>query len=208
MRESDSSHRRFEVARLRNPVCALWLSLLLASTVLCQPEHGRKKALAVPTPFEVESVRQSAHRLVGDAQDYDPLMKLIGDARFVLLGEATHGTREFYRERARIARRLIEEKGFNLVVLEADWPDAYRVNDYVRGRSKDQSAEQALSGFTRFPRWMWRNSDSHYFESEMSSGRPPQTALTFTKPVTATSASARRRPSLNLRLQAGLLTSP
>jgi erythromycin esterase-like protein len=84
-------------------------------------------------------------------------MEQIGDARFVLLGEATHGTHEFYRERARITRRLIEEKGFNVVMLEADWPDTYRVNEYVRGQSKDSNAEQALSEFKRFPRWMWRN---------------------------------------------------
>jgi erythromycin esterase-like protein len=90
-------------------------------------------------------------------------MELIGDARFVLLGEATHGTHEFYRERARITRRLVEEKGFNLIVLEADWPDAFRVNEYVRGRGKDRSAEEAVSGFTRFPRWMWRNADFRDF---------------------------------------------
>jgi erythromycin esterase-like protein len=86
-------------------------------------------------------------------------MKLIGDARFVLLGEATHGTHEFYRERARITRRLVEEKGFDALVLEADWPDAYRVGEYVRGRGKDTHAEQSLSSFTRFPQWMWRNQD-------------------------------------------------
>ncbi|MDQ4120912.1 MAG: erythromycin esterase family protein [Acidobacteriota bacterium] len=104
-------------------------------------------------------IRQSAHKLSGSAKDYDPLMKMIGDARFVLLGEATHGTHEFYRERARITRRLIEEKGFDAVVLEADWTDAYRVNEYVQAKSKDQTAEKSLSSFTRFPRWMWRNTD-------------------------------------------------
>jgi erythromycin esterase-like protein len=84
---------------------------------------------------------------------------MIGDARFVLLGEATHGTHEFYRERALITRRLIEEKGFNAVVLEADWPHAYRVGEYVRGEGAEASAEQVLAGFKRFPRWMWRNAD-------------------------------------------------
>ena len=104
-------------------------------------------------------VGKSAIPLTGQHGDYDALMNLVGDARFVLLGEATHGTHEFYRERARITRRLIEEKGFDAVVLEADWPDAYRVNEYVRGRGKDTRAEQSLSGFTRFPQWMWRNRD-------------------------------------------------
>jgi erythromycin esterase-like protein/predicted phosphoribosyltransferase len=81
----------------------------------------------------------------------------VGNARFVLLGEATHGTYEFYEERARITRWLIEEKGFSGVAVEADWPDAYQVNRYVRGEGNDTSAEQALSGFKRFPTWMWRN---------------------------------------------------
>jgi hypothetical protein len=99
-------------------------------------------------------VRKSAIPLNGDKSDYDALMNLVGDARFVLLGEATHGTHEFYRERARITRRLVEEKGFDALVLEADWPDAYRVNEYVRGRGTDANAEKSLSGFTRFPRWI------------------------------------------------------
>lgn len=107
----------------------------------------------------VAGIREAARPLTGSPRDYDPLMELIGDARFVLLGEATHGTHEFYRERARITRRLIEEKGFDAVVLEADWPDAYRVNRYVRGVGEDESAEEALSAFKRFPRWMWRNRD-------------------------------------------------
>jgi len=104
-------------------------------------------------------VRKVAHPLTGAAGDYDPLMKLVGDSRFVLLGEATHGTHEFYRERARITRRLIEEKGFDALVIEADWPDARRVAEYARGRGADRTAEQSLSAFTRFPRWMWRNAD-------------------------------------------------
>ena len=84
-------------------------------------------------------------------------MELIGQSPFVLLGEASHGTYEFYRERARITQRLIEEKGFTAVAVEADWPDAYRVNRYVRGAGDDVDAEEALSDFRRFPRWMWRN---------------------------------------------------
>lgn len=104
-------------------------------------------------------VKKFAHPISGNPRDYDPLLKMVGDARFVLLGEATHGTHEFYRERAVITRRLIEEKGFDAVVLEADWTDAYRVNEFVHGASKDQTAEQSLAGFTRFPQWMWRNTD-------------------------------------------------
>jgi erythromycin esterase-like protein len=104
-------------------------------------------------------IKKSAQAVSGNPRDYDPLMKMIGDARFVLLGEATHGTHEFYRERATITKRLIEEKGFDAVVLEADWADAFRVNEFVHGTSKDRTAEQSLLGFTRFPQWMWRNTD-------------------------------------------------
>src|SRR2546423_5479678 len=102
-------------------------------------------------------VREAARPLAGEDADSDPLLKPIGAARFCLLGEATHGTHEFYRERAEITKRLIIEKGFTAVAVEADWPDAYRVNRYVRGLSDDKDAEAALSGFKRFPTWMWRN---------------------------------------------------
>lgn len=106
-----------------------------------------------------KAIRDAAHPLTGSANDYDPLMNLVGDAHLVLLGEASHGTHEFYRERAQITKRLITEKGFSAVAVEADWPDAYRVNRYVRGRSDDAEAVDALGGFKRFPTWMWRNAD-------------------------------------------------
>src|SRR5260221_2514857 len=104
-------------------------------------------------------VRAAAHRLTGATQDYAPLMDRIGDARLVLLGEASHGTHEFYRERAEITKRLLTEKGFMAVAVEADWPDAYRVNRYVRGTGDDVDAKEALADFRRFPTWMWRNTD-------------------------------------------------
>jgi erythromycin esterase-like protein len=87
----------------------------------------------------------------------EALFDLVGDAHFVLLGEASHGTGDFYAARAAMTRRLIEEKGFSAVAVEADWPDAYRVNSYVRGHGDDADAEEALRGFHRFPTWMWRN---------------------------------------------------
>ncbi|HEY4441753.1 MAG TPA: erythromycin esterase family protein [Candidatus Elarobacter sp.] len=90
---------------------------------------------------------------------YRALLDRIGDAQLVLIGEASHGTHEFYRERAEITRRLIEEKGFAAVAVEADWPDALRVNRYVHGRGEDGDAADALGGFKRFPTWMWRNAD-------------------------------------------------
>ena len=95
--------------------------------------------------------------LTGGSHDLDPLLDLVGDRSLVLLGEASHGTQEFYAARARITRRLVEEKGFTAVAVEADWPDAWRVNRWVRGRDDDGDADQALIGFRRFPTWMWRN---------------------------------------------------
>ena len=107
----------------------------------------------------VDLVRQRATVLTGDPDEYDGLLRMIGDARVVLIGEASHGTHEFYRERALITRRLIAERGFTAVAVEADWPDAYRVNRFVRGASGDEDAVDALAGFRRFPTWMWRNAD-------------------------------------------------
>jgi erythromycin esterase-like protein len=99
----------------------------------------------------------SYQKLTGAADDYDALLQRIGGSSLVLLGEASHGTHEFYRDRANITRRLIQEKGFTAVAVEADWPDAYRVNRYVQNRSGDTDPDEALSGFLRFPTWMWRN---------------------------------------------------
>jgi erythromycin esterase-like protein len=105
------------------------------------------------------ALRQAVRPVTGSAGDYDALLDLIGDARLVLLGEASHGTHEFYRERATLTRRLIEEKGFVAVAVEADWPDAYRVNRWVRWVGEDRTPLDALDDFQRFPRWMWRNRD-------------------------------------------------
>lgn len=107
----------------------------------------------------VNAIRRSAHPMVGETEDFDPLLKAVGDSRLVLIGEASHGTHEFYRLRAQVTKRLITEKDFTAVAVEADWPDAYRVNQYVRFESDDEDAVDALSGFQRFPAWMWRNAD-------------------------------------------------
>lgn len=105
------------------------------------------------------AIHDAAHPLVGAPEDFDPIMARVGNARFVLIGEATHGTHEFYRIRAEITKRLIRSKGFTAVAIEGDWPDAYRVNRYVRGFEADPDASVALAGFKRFPQWMWRNAD-------------------------------------------------
>jgi erythromycin esterase-like protein len=106
-----------------------------------------------------DTVSRAALPLAGTARDYDALLERVGDAHFVLLGEASHGTHEFYRERAAITQRLIAEKGFTAVAVEADWPDAWRVNRFVRAQGEDEFAVDALEGFRRFPTWMWRNTD-------------------------------------------------
>ncbi|MBV9270010.1 MAG: erythromycin esterase family protein, partial [Candidatus Eremiobacteraeota bacterium] len=89
----------------------------------------------------------------------DALIAATGDARIVMLGEATHGTSEFYAMRAAISQRLISEHGFCAIALEADWPDVHRVARYVSGDGDDPNAQTALEEFQRFPSWMWRNSE-------------------------------------------------
>ncbi|MDB5798236.1 MAG: erythromycin esterase family protein [Paucimonas sp.] len=108
------------------------------------------------TQTAIDVLRSEAH-LMEPGETYERLLDEIGDASIVLLGEATHGTREFYRIRAEISRRLIAEKGFDAIAVEADWPDALRVSRFVQHASSDQTADEALSGFQRFPQWMWRN---------------------------------------------------
>jgi erythromycin esterase-like protein/adenine/guanine phosphoribosyltransferase-like PRPP-binding protein len=122
-------------------------------------QRARPEERSVAETTLADAVRAAAHSLTGAARDYEPLMDRVGEARFVLLGEASHGTHEFYRERAEITKRLIIEKGFTAVAVEADWPDAYRVNRYVRGASEDVDASEALADFRRFPTWMWRNTE-------------------------------------------------
>ena len=107
------------------------------------------------TPLQV--IRDNLRRWTDSGKACDSLVELFGGCRFVLLGEASHGTHEFYQTRAEITERLITEKGFSAVAVEADWPDAYRVNRYVQGRDQDADAAEALKSFKRFPAWMWRN---------------------------------------------------
>jgi erythromycin esterase-like protein len=92
-----------------------------------------------------------------DPHDVSAIVDAIGDARIVLLGEASHGTHEFYATRAAVTRRLIEAHGFRAVTIEGDWPDTRRVDRFVRAISPDADADMALAGFRRFPQWMWRN---------------------------------------------------
>ena len=95
-----------------------------------------------------------------DTVDLGAMLRRIGDARVVLLGEATHGTSEFYRMRERISRELIERKGFSFVAIEGDWPDAARIDHYVRHA---EYAPSEWTAFARFPVWMWRNREVREF---------------------------------------------
>jgi erythromycin esterase-like protein len=100
----------------------------------------------------------AAHPITGSARDYDTLLSAVGSARIVLLGEATHGTHEFYAERLRITQRLAREKSFNVLALEADFDDADVLDRWASGKGS-ASAEEVLQTFKRFPRWMWANRD-------------------------------------------------
>jgi erythromycin esterase-like protein len=108
---------------------------------------------------DTQRLRDAVIPLNGSPGDFDALIKKAEKCRVVLLGEASHGTHEFYRIRAEITKRLIRELGFDAVAVEADWPDAYRINRYVRGCNEDAEAIDSLGGFRRFPQWMWRNTD-------------------------------------------------
>lgn len=129
-----------------------------------------------------DAIRSAAVRLDGTVHDYDALLEDIGARPLVLLGEATHGTREFYRMRAQITQRLIVERDFNAVAVEADWPDAYRLNRFVRGDSDDGDARSAFGDFQRFPHWMWRNLEVLEFVEwlrEYNAARPPESRIGF-----------------------------
>ena len=105
----------------------------------------------------VNAFKQWSYPLESKA-DLQPLFERIGDARIVMLGEASHGTHEYYTWRAHISKRLIEEKGFNFIAVEGDWPDCYRLNRFVKGYNPNiNSAFDVLQAFNRWPTWMWAN---------------------------------------------------
>src|SRR5690606_26680889 len=110
----------------------------------------------------IHSIRSAAMALDDAPRDFSALdmsalIKDLADKYFVLLGEATHGTQEFYQARVDITKRLIIDHGITAIAIEGDWPSAARVNRYVRGQGVDANANEALADFTRFPLWMWRN---------------------------------------------------
>src|SRR5690606_34772743 len=118
----------------------------------------------------VALLRREAEPLpVLDDPDFARAFDRYGDARVVLIGEASHGTSEFYRARAAISRRLIEHHGFSIVAVEADWPDAAQVDAWVRGRTAQDWRQEA---FRRFPLWMWRNRETAAFTGAAGPPRP------------------------------------
>src|SRR5438309_11765820 len=112
----------------------------------------RRKLAEEPRTDVAELARhvRAAARPLNNPDDLDPLLTLIGDARYVLLGEASHGTHEYYTWRAALSRRLIEEKDFSFLAVEGDWPDCYRVNRYVKGQEADAEAREVLHAFDRW----------------------------------------------------------
>lgn len=117
----------------------------------------------VPVGEVPEAVGAIARPIYGE-NELDEIVELVAHKRLVLLGEASHGTHDFYDLRASITRRLITDHGFAAVAVEGDWPDALRADRYVRGQvTDDDSAEASLGSFERFPRWMWRNEDVERF---------------------------------------------
>ncbi|MFD9895740.1 erythromycin esterase family protein [Amycolatopsis sp. NPDC059027] len=108
---------------------------------------------------EVTLIREDAH-VVRSPRDLDPLLDRIGAARYVLIGEATHGTAEFYRWRAELTQRLIAERGFSFVAVEGDWPDCHRLHCCVAGApGVPKDPWQVLWGFRRWPAWLWANEE-------------------------------------------------
>ncbi len=121
----------------------------------------RLRVVRPQAPREAEVIARAAEPFGAiDAADLMPLLNRIGGARIVMLGEASHGTSEFYRMRERISRELIEKKGFTFIAIEGDWPDAARIDHYVRHR---KSKPSGWTAFSRFPTWMWRNEEVRSF---------------------------------------------
>jgi erythromycin esterase len=137
---------------MKNTRLALFLSLWW-----CVSSCAEQDSIAPATdPITIPSTGVSR---LETPQNLDPLLKQMGAARYALLGEASHGTAEFYTWRAALSKRLIQEKGFTMLAVEGDWPDLYELNRYVKGTSKAASATQVLQSLNRWPTWLWANQE-------------------------------------------------
>jgi erythromycin esterase-like protein len=144
--------------------------LFLAAAAAAEPDRSPDLAPAA------SAVRQAARPIAGGPADYSDILAAASGARRILLGESTHGTHEYYRERGRLTELLIREQGVNAVAIEGDWSATHRVNLYVRGLGSDRNAGEALRGYTRFPVWMWANADVRDFVERLRAlnlERPP-----------------------------------
>ncbi len=133
----------------------------------------------------IHALNTQAHEIVDTTEEYDSIVEAAKDKRLVLIGEASHGTKEFYHTRAQITQRLIEECGFDAIAVEADWPDAYAINRFVSTTAPTISAEEALAVFERFPTWMWANAEVLSFVEWLSAFNqsPSLFATNRTRPV-------------------------
>ncbi|WP_370627080.1 erythromycin esterase family protein [Psychrobacillus sp. INOP01] len=112
--------------------------------------------------FKIKSLIEAIKKFAlpfNTPEDFTPLLKAIGDAKIVLLGEASHGTSEFYKVRAELSKRLIEDKGFTLIAVEGDWPSTQRVNRFIKGYDTEANKQNVLNAFERWPTWMWANEE-------------------------------------------------
>ena len=159
---------------LKAVAAAASLTAIACSAPASAPSDASSQTLGGTAPQpSTAALRAAAVPIAADGAAYGPLIEAIGDRRFVLLGESTHGSHEYYRERALISERLVRERGFRAIALEADWSPMQRVNLYVRGLGTDRSADQALSSFTNFPRWMWRNAEFRGFVERLRAFNAP-----------------------------------
>ncbi|HEU0134855.1 MAG TPA: erythromycin esterase family protein, partial [Allosphingosinicella sp.] len=133
--------------------------LLLPLSALALRDGGSGRESQAAPPPSVSALGEAARPITGSSADYSDILAASSGASRILLGESTHGTQEFYRERGRLTEQLIRKHGVNAVAIEGDWSATQRVNLYVRGLGSDRSAAEALRGYTAFPAWMWGNDD-------------------------------------------------
>lgn len=132
----------------------LLLIILILLPACSRGVHNGNKDKGINNTIPAEAMYE-----LQTSEDMDVLIEQIGNSRIVLLGEASHGTSEFYTWRAEISKRLITEKGFDIIAVEGDWADAYPVNSYIQGSSNYSTAQEALGNFNRWPEWMWKNKE-------------------------------------------------
>lgn len=130
----------------------------------------------------INTIRNTVNPLSNDPKSYYPLLDRIADAHFVLLGEATHGTSQFYAARAQITSLLIKEKGFNVIAVEADFPEVQPINQFLKDSQFRKSTAECLDGFKRFPIWMWKNKEMLSFIEQLKDinlQKPPEKKIAF-----------------------------